>query len=71
MHGVGAGGGSLVYACTLPTPGKSFFMAPSWRHLADWEQELAPRFADKVDGGCMSMAPEGNQGPEHALLATS
>src|SRR3954452_11206270 len=25
VHGVGVGGGSLVYACTLPTPKDDFF----------------------------------------------
>ena len=45
LHGVGVGGGSLVYANTLPTPTTSFFQAPSWSHLADWERELAPHYA--------------------------
>jgi cholesterol oxidase len=45
MHGVGVGGGSLVYANTLPTPGDPFFAAASWAHLADWKQELAPHYA--------------------------
>ena len=40
LSGVGVGGGSLVYANTLPVPKKSFFQSPSWSHLADWEQEL-------------------------------
>jgi len=41
--GVGVGGGSLVYANTLPTPKRPFFDAPSWSHLSeDWERELAP-----------------------------
>ncbi|MGB8331237.1 MAG: GMC family oxidoreductase [Polyangiales bacterium] len=44
-HGVGVGGGSLVYANTLPTPKSPFFKAKSWGHLADWEQELAPHYA--------------------------
>ncbi|MBW2461213.1 MAG: GMC family oxidoreductase, partial [Deltaproteobacteria bacterium] len=35
LHGVGVGGGSLVYANTLPTPTQSFFDAASWAHLAD------------------------------------
>lgn len=43
-HGVGVGGGSLVYACTLPTPSDPFFMADSWGHLADWKRELAPHY---------------------------
>lgn len=46
FSGVGVGGGSLVYANTLPTPGKSFFAHPAWAHLAnDWEQELSPHYA--------------------------
>jgi cholesterol oxidase len=45
LHGVGVGGGSLVYANTLPTPKEGFFRAPSWAHLADWERELAPHYA--------------------------
>lgn len=45
VSGVGVGGGSLVYANTLPVPGKEFFQAPSWSALADWEKELAPHYA--------------------------
>ncbi|MDP2639317.1 MAG: GMC oxidoreductase [Betaproteobacteria bacterium] len=40
LSGVGVGGGSLVYANTLPVPKKAFFTSPSWAHLADWETEL-------------------------------
>jgi cholesterol oxidase len=40
LSGVGVGGGSLVYANTLPIPKKDFFKADSWSHLADWENEL-------------------------------
>jgi cholesterol oxidase len=40
LSGVGVGGGSLVYANTLPIPKKEFFQASSWSHLADWQQEL-------------------------------
>ena len=42
LSGVGVGGGSLVYANTLPIPKKEFFKAPSWNHLANWEEELKP-----------------------------
>ena len=42
LSGVGVGGGSLVYAATLPIPKESFFKSPSWAHLADWETELKP-----------------------------
>lgn len=45
VSGVGVGGGSLVYANTLPVPGSGFFRASSWGHLADWERELAPHYA--------------------------
>lgn len=45
FHGVGVGGGSLVYANTLPTPEPDFFSSPSWSHLRDWEKELAPHYA--------------------------
>jgi len=40
--GVGVGGGSLVYANTLPVPKDGFFLASSWAHLADWKQQLLP-----------------------------
>jgi cholesterol oxidase len=46
LHGVGVGGGSLVYANTLPVPSDGFFKASSWAHLADdWRRELAPHYA--------------------------
>jgi cholesterol oxidase len=45
LHGVGVGGGSLVYANTLPTPKSEFFQSGSWSSLADWETELAPHYA--------------------------
>jgi cholesterol oxidase len=44
LSGVGVGGGSLVYANTLPVPKSAFFQAASWGHLADWERELAPHY---------------------------
>lgn len=40
MSGAGVGGGSLVYANTLPVPKRGFFEAETWAHLADWEGEL-------------------------------
>lgn len=45
LHGVGVGGGSLVYANTLPTPKSAFFESGSWSNLRDWEAELAPHYA--------------------------
>jgi cholesterol oxidase len=44
LSGVGVGGGSLVYANTLPIPKDQFFRSPSWAHLADWKAELAPHY---------------------------
>ncbi len=44
LTGVGVGGGSLVYANTLPVPEDPFFAAPSWTGLADWKRELAPHY---------------------------
>ncbi|MFO0619715.1 MAG: GMC family oxidoreductase [Polyangiaceae bacterium] len=44
LHGVGVGGGSLVYANTLPEPKEPFFKSPSWAGLADWQRELAPHY---------------------------
>jgi len=44
LAGAGVGGGSLGYACTLPTPKPSFFRAPTWAHLADWQAELGPHY---------------------------
>jgi cholesterol oxidase len=44
VSGVGYGGGSLVYANTLPVPRDDFFAASSWAGLAEWKQELAPHY---------------------------
>ncbi len=44
LSGVGVGGGSLVYANTLPIPKDPFFQSPSWSHLADWKTELAAHY---------------------------
>jgi len=44
LSGVGVGGGSLVYANTLPLPKQEYFKAESWAHLADWESELAEHY---------------------------
>ncbi|GIV31731.1 MAG: cholesterol oxidase [Saprospiraceae bacterium] len=44
LSGVGVGGGSLVYANTLPRPKSAFFNSGSWKGLADWERELEPHY---------------------------
>jgi cholesterol oxidase len=52
LSGVGYGGGSLVYGCTLPVPKEKFFTSDSWSNLADWQKELAPfyKVAQKMLG---------------------
>ncbi|MCK5679013.1 MAG: GMC family oxidoreductase, partial [Flavobacteriaceae bacterium] len=49
---VGVGGGSLVYANTLPIPKSEFFNSGNWKGLADWENELKPFYtvAEKMLG---------------------
>jgi cholesterol oxidase len=44
LSGTGVGGGSLVYANTLPIPKSTFFNTGSWSKLHDWENELAPYY---------------------------
>jgi len=44
VSGVGYGGGSLVYANTLPVPKDAFFKSPSWGSLARWKEELEPHY---------------------------
>ncbi len=45
ISGVGVGGGSLVYANTLPIPKSEFFNSGNWKGLTDWEAELKPHYA--------------------------
>ncbi len=45
LSGTGVGGGSLVYANTLPVPDSRFFRSGSWKDLLDWEKELAPFYS--------------------------
>jgi cholesterol oxidase len=42
LSGTGVGGGSLVYANTLPIPKTNFYKSGSWSELEDWETELKP-----------------------------
>ncbi len=48
ISGTGVGGGSLVYANTLPTPKTAFFNTGSWKTLNDWETELKPYYAEAL-----------------------
>lgn len=43
LAGAGVGGGSLNYANTLYEPqSHAFYRDPSWQHITDWRDELAP-----------------------------
>jgi cholesterol oxidase len=44
FSGVGVGGGSLVYANTLPVPKLPFFTSGTWAGLRDWQAELGPHY---------------------------
>ena len=44
LSGVGVGGGSLVYANTLPMPKPAFFNSGSWAKLNKWQEVLLPHY---------------------------
>ncbi|MGH3736910.1 MAG: GMC oxidoreductase [Micromonosporaceae bacterium] len=44
FSGAGVGGGSLIYGNTLYEPLPEFYTDPSWAHLTDWRDELAPYY---------------------------
>ncbi len=48
LSGTGVGGGSLVYANTLPVPKTVFFNTGSWKDLNDWEEELKPFYTEAL-----------------------
>ena len=45
VSGAGVGGGSLVYANTLPVPRSEVFKHPEWPGGQDWETALGPHYA--------------------------
>ncbi len=66
LAGAGVGGGSLTYANTLPIPKQGFFASPSWSHLADWKNELAPHY--QTARRMLGAAPTDFLTPADALL---
>ena len=54
--GVGVGGGSLVYANTLPRPSTAFFNSGSWAGIIDWKTELEPHYktAERMLGSTLN-----------------
>jgi cholesterol oxidase len=70
LSGVGFGGGSLVYANTLPIPRDAFFTAPHWAGLADWQRELEPHYetVGRMLGVCRNQLLKA---PENLLRAVA
>jgi len=56
LSGTGVGGGSLVYANTLPMPKDEFYNSGSWKDLCDWKTELKPHYeiAKKMLGSALN-----------------
>lgn len=52
LSGVAVGGGSVVYANTLPVPKSEFYHSGNWNGLENWEEVLQPyyRLAEKMLG---------------------
>jgi len=61
LSGTGVGGGSLVYANTLPVPKTHFFKSGSWKNLMDWEKELAPYY--QIAKEMLGVVPNPRFGP--------
>lgn len=72
LHGVGVGGGSLVYANTLMTPPDEVFKKKDWPKPFDWQSELAPHYetARKMLGVTQNkIMNEGEKALEQVSLA--
>ena len=56
ISGVGFGGGSLVYANTLPRPRDEFFNSGNWSGLCNWKDELESHYqmAEKMLGATVN-----------------
>lgn len=67
IHGVGVGGGSLVYANTHLEPDGNFYSNPRWAHFGDWKERLAP-FYQKARY-MLGSTPSRNQNLDDRLLA--
>jgi len=64
VSGVGVGGGSLVYANTLPVPEKPFYTSGSWAGLADWQTELTPFYTKALKMLGADMVPKAGPADE-------
>ncbi|MFZ1704100.1 MAG: GMC oxidoreductase [Saprospiraceae bacterium] len=66
VSGTGVGGGSLVYANTLPIPKRPFFESGSWKGLQDWEKELKPFY--EIAKKMLGAAPHPYTGKSEKVL---
>ena len=66
MHGVGVGGGSLVYANVLEIPDDRLFDAPAWRELADWGTILRPHY--DTASRMLGAVPNPGESPSDVVL---
>jgi cholesterol oxidase len=66
LAGTGVGGGSLVYANTLPVPKTDFFHCGSWKDLLDWEKELGPYYTIALE--MLGVTPNPKFGPGDIAL---
>jgi cholesterol oxidase len=66
LHGAGVGGGSLGYANVLMEPSDELFRNPSWKHLADWKQELQPHY--QTARRMLGVTPNPRQWPADQVL---
>ncbi|MBD0292309.1 MAG: GMC family oxidoreductase [Jiangellaceae bacterium] len=66
LSGAGVGGGSLVYANTLCRPLDEFYRDPQWRHITDWQAELAPYY-DQAER-MLGVTTDTERSPSDAVL---
>lgn len=69
LHGVGVGGGSLVYANTLLEPPPTVWDDPAWRSLADWRGEMPEHYA--TARRMLGVVPNPRLGPADEALRRS
>jgi cholesterol oxidase len=71
LSGAGVGGGSLVYANTLYRPLDEFYRDPQWRHITDWQAELAPYYdqAERMLGVTVDHRPSPSDTVMEAVAA--
>lgn len=66
LHGVGVGGGSLVYACTLFDAPDSVWDDPQWKGLVDWRARMPEHY--RTARRMLGAAPNPKLGPPDEAL---